>query len=46
MSKYNKVLFALTGSIAAYKSCHIISKLVQNGCMKYKPYALPMLLNL
>lgn len=30
MSKY-KILFKLTGSIAAYKSAYLISKLVQNG---------------
>lgn len=30
MSK-NKILFKITGSIAAYKSCYIISMLVQNG---------------
>lgn len=29
MSRY-KVLFKLTGSIACYKSCYVISKLVQN----------------
>jgi len=26
-----KILFNLSGSIACYKSCHVISKLVQNG---------------
>ena len=31
MSK-SKVLFILTGSIACYKACHVISRLVQNGC--------------
>ena len=31
MSKFN-VLFKITGSIAAYKSAYIISKLVQTGC--------------
>lgn len=30
MSKY-KILFKLTGSIAAYKSAYLISKLVQNN---------------
>ncbi|MBI4655837.1 MAG: flavoprotein [Elusimicrobia bacterium] len=29
--KKNKILFQLTGSIACYKACSIISKLVQNG---------------
>lgn len=28
----SKVLFILTGSIACYKACHVISRLVQNGC--------------
>lgn len=28
----SKVLFILTGSIACYKACHAISRLVQNGC--------------
>ncbi len=31
MSNY-KILFKITGSIAAYKSAALISKLVQNGC--------------
>jgi len=31
MSNY-KILFKITGSIAAYKSAFLISKLVQNGC--------------
>ncbi|WII72538.1 bifunctional phosphopantothenoylcysteine decarboxylase/phosphopantothenate--cysteine ligase CoaBC [Bdellovibrio sp. 22V] len=31
MSK-SKVLFIMTGSIACYKACHVISRLVQNGC--------------
>ena len=31
MSKFN-VLFKVTGSIAAYKSAYIISRLVQSGC--------------
>src|SRR4051812_24146469 len=31
MSKNKNVLFLLTGSIAAYKSCHVISRLVQDG---------------
>lgn len=31
MSK-SKVLFILTGSIACYKACHVISRLVQAGC--------------
>ncbi len=31
MSKY-KILFKLSGSIAAYKSAYLISKLVQNDC--------------
>lgn len=31
MSK-SKVLFILTGSIACYKACHVISRLVQNNC--------------
>lgn len=31
MSK-SKVLFILTGSIACYKACHAISRLVQAGC--------------
>ncbi|MFH1197159.1 MAG: bifunctional phosphopantothenoylcysteine decarboxylase/phosphopantothenate--cysteine ligase CoaBC [bacterium] len=31
MSKY-KILFKITGSIAAYKSAYLISKLVQNNC--------------
>ena len=31
MSNY-KILFKITGSIAAYKSVFLISKLVQNGC--------------
>jgi len=31
MSKY-KILFKITGSIAAYKSASLISKLVQNNC--------------
>lgn len=31
MSK-SKVLFILTGSIAAYKACAVISRLVQDGC--------------
>ena len=31
MSKKNKILLKITGSIAAYKSCYLISKLVQNG---------------
>lgn len=31
MSKY-KVLFKITGSIACYKACHVISRLVQNNC--------------
>ena len=30
MSNY-KILFKITGSIAAYKSAYLISKLVQNG---------------
>ncbi|MHB8906235.1 MAG: flavoprotein, partial [Melioribacteraceae bacterium] len=29
MSKY-KILFGITGSIAAYKSAYLISKLLQN----------------
>lgn len=29
--KKNKILFQLTGSIACYKACSVISKLVQNG---------------
>jgi len=33
MSKYKaNVLFQLTGSIACYKACNVISKLVQEGC--------------
>lgn len=31
MSK-SKILFMMTGSIACYKACHIISRLVQNNC--------------
>jgi phosphopantothenoylcysteine decarboxylase/phosphopantothenate--cysteine ligase len=31
MSK-SKVLFIMTGSIACYKACQVISRLVQNGC--------------
>lgn len=31
MSK-SKVLFIMTGSIACYKACHVISRLVQAGC--------------
>ncbi|UXR64125.1 bifunctional phosphopantothenoylcysteine decarboxylase/phosphopantothenate--cysteine ligase CoaBC [Bdellovibrio bacteriovorus] len=31
MSK-SKVLFMMTGSIACYKACHVISRLVQNNC--------------
>lgn len=31
MSNY-KILFKISGSIAAYKSAYLISKLVQNGC--------------
>lgn len=31
MSKY-KILFKISGSIAAYKSAYLISKLIQNGC--------------
>src|SRR4030043_2048298 len=31
MSKY-KILLKITGSIAAYKSAYLISKLVQNNC--------------
>lgn len=31
MSK-SKVLFIMTGSIACYKACHVVSRLVQNGC--------------
>ncbi|MDG0815229.1 bifunctional phosphopantothenoylcysteine decarboxylase/phosphopantothenate--cysteine ligase CoaBC [Bdellovibrio svalbardensis] len=31
MSK-SKVLFMMTGSIACYKACHVISRLVQAGC--------------
>ncbi|MCK5356879.1 MAG: hypothetical protein KAJ48_00655 [Elusimicrobiales bacterium] len=32
MSKYKaNILFQLTGSIACYKACNVISKLVQNG---------------
>jgi len=27
------VLFQLSGSIAAYKACHVISRLVQDGCV-------------
>lgn len=27
-----RVLFQLSGSIAAYKACHVISRLVQDGC--------------
>lgn len=27
-----RVLFQLSGSIAAYKACHVISRLVQTGC--------------
>ena len=26
------ILFQLTGSIACYKACNVISKLVQEGC--------------
>jgi len=32
MLKSKKVLFLLTGSIACYKACNVISKLVQAGC--------------
>ncbi|MHB0995723.1 MAG: flavoprotein [Elusimicrobiales bacterium] len=33
MSKLKKnILFQLTGSIACYKACNVISKLVQEGC--------------
>jgi phosphopantothenoylcysteine decarboxylase / phosphopantothenate---cysteine ligase len=28
-----EVLFQLSGSIAAYKACHVVSRLVQAGCM-------------
>lgn len=31
MSK-SKVLFIMTGSIACYKACHVVSRLVQNNC--------------
>ncbi|WP_413582766.1 bifunctional phosphopantothenoylcysteine decarboxylase/phosphopantothenate--cysteine ligase CoaBC [Bdellovibrio sp. HCB288] len=31
MSK-SKVLFMMTGSIACYKACHVVSRLVQAGC--------------
>ncbi len=31
MSKRNKILFQLSGSIAAYKGCQIVSRLVQAG---------------
>ncbi len=31
MSK-SKVLFMMTGSIACYKACHVISRLMQNDC--------------
>lgn len=31
MSK-SRVLFLMTGSIACYKACHVISRLVQNNC--------------
>lgn len=31
MSK-SKVVFMMTGSIACYKACHVISRLVQNNC--------------
>ena len=31
MSKY-KILVAFTGSIACYKGCSLVSKLVQNNC--------------
>lgn len=31
MSK-SKVLFMMTGSIACYKACHVVSRLVQNNC--------------
>ncbi|WP_347357360.1 bifunctional phosphopantothenoylcysteine decarboxylase/phosphopantothenate--cysteine ligase CoaBC [Bdellovibrio sp.] len=31
MSK-SKILFMMTGSIACYKACHVISRLVQNNC--------------
>jgi phosphopantothenoylcysteine synthetase/decarboxylase len=31
MSRSGKILFQLTGSIAAYKACHAISRLVQAG---------------
>ncbi|MFV0309948.1 MAG: bifunctional phosphopantothenoylcysteine decarboxylase/phosphopantothenate--cysteine ligase CoaBC [Desertimonas sp.] len=27
-----RVLFQLSGSIAAYKACHVVSRLVQDGC--------------
>ena len=32
MLRSKKVLFGLTGSIACYKACNVISKLVQAGC--------------
>jgi phosphopantothenoylcysteine decarboxylase/phosphopantothenate--cysteine ligase len=32
MSLNKKILFQLTGSIACYKACSVISKLVQDGC--------------
>lgn len=28
----SKVLFIMTGSIACYKACHVISRLIQNNC--------------
>ncbi|MGZ3772489.1 MAG: bifunctional phosphopantothenoylcysteine decarboxylase/phosphopantothenate--cysteine ligase CoaBC [Pseudobdellovibrionaceae bacterium] len=31
MSK-SKILFIMTGSIACYKACHVISRLMQNNC--------------
>ncbi|MGZ3691312.1 MAG: flavoprotein, partial [Pseudobdellovibrio sp.] len=31
MLKSKKILFILTGSIACYKACNVISKLKQNG---------------
>ena len=31
MSK-SKILFMMTGSIACYKACHVVSRLVQNNC--------------
>src|ERR1700722_15182463 len=31
MFKNKKILFQLSGSISAYKSCFVISRLIQNG---------------